>query len=417
MGGGTSFVGLIIEKRFVFLLKNMVKNIDTIVFVSGTNGKTTTRAIINQILIYNKINPVTNIGGANIVRGIASSLIQNLNVFLKPKSKYAVFEVEEASLPIITKHIKPDYLILTNIFRDQLDVYGEISTTSKYFIAALSNSKPKLIVNQDDPMLKSVIQYAAINQIEIIPVSLSSQYSSTIKWENTNSNPDFVLILEPFLKVSLIKKIKEHYEVSFECQKLTHSLSTVYTQLEGVYNIYNLAFALAFAIDNHISVENINEAIKNFRGVFGRNEKITLGDKIIDLKLIKNPAGCNLILDQINEFEEEDFVLVCLLNDNIADGKDVSWIWDSEFEKLKQNKKISKILVGGSRVYDMALRLDHADLEIEESSCIESIDKLVDLLQFEKSKIVILATYTSMMELRKALSNITKVENFFEGKN
>lgn len=417
LGGGTSIVGYIIEKKLSFLLKIMAKDFEKVVFISGTNGKTTTRAIINKILDFEGVKVVTNIGGANIVRGVASSLILNLDLFLKPKAKFAVFEIEEASLPKITKYIKPDYLILTNIFRDQLDVYGEISTTSKYFIDSLKISKPILIINHDDPMLKPVVQFAAFNGLEIMSVSLDENYSKNIKWENPAMNNDFVLVLEPFLKVIKITQNNQRSELQITSPALIHKLSTVYTQLDGVYNIYNLAFAVAFGLESGVGIELINKALADFKGVFGRNEIIKINECELDIKLIKNPAGCDLVLDQVNLNSNEDFILCCLLNDNTADGKDVSWIWDSEFEKLAQNNHISKILVGGSRVFDMALRLDHANLNIDKNDCFESLQSVVEYISKLQTKVVVVATYTAMMGFRKELSNKTEVNNFFEGGN
>ena len=251
-GNSTSFPGLAIEKRYPGLLKDLTQDFEKVILISGTNGKTTTRAIINHFYQAQNIPICSNLGGANLVRGIATSLLLNRDFWGKPKSKIGVFEIEEASLPIITKYIKTDTLILTNLFRDQLDAYGEIDTTLDYFRKSLINLKfpfknqltnsdkdqkfelPELIINGEDGNLVDLVsEFGVIPKTFALDIKNDQKprYESKFKAKNLN-------------KITAVAKdiTQNNLETTFEI-KLFDETETIKTQLPGTYNIYNILAA------------------------------------------------------------------------------------------------------------------------------------------------------------------------------
>lgn len=402
-GSGTSLPGLLVERRNPSLLRFFNKKYSKVIFVSGTNGKTTTRSILVDLLEKNNISVCSNRGGANILRGLASSLMSDLTWNLKVKSKVLVLEVEEATLPKISKFISIDTLILTNVFRDQLDAYGEIDTTLKYFIEFLNNQDCKVILNGDDPKL-----------LEIVPkINNPKQYIS-IESEDIPKYEGSVLIpIKSDFKITNVKY--ENGLVSFDYNNMSNLQSIQYsTQLSGVYNLYNILFALVVADDMKIS--NCVETIRKFQPVFGRGERFTINNKTTILYLVKNPEGFNQVLQYIvKAFKNESITFNFLVNDNIADSKDVSWLWDVEFEKYRQkfvesNIKVVDLFVAGSRGDDMLLRLETANFHVLNiGNNLGTISNLVDNINQNDSNNIVFATYTAMLEFRNELNKYQSV--------
>ncbi len=405
-GSGTALPGLIVEKYFKFILAKISKQFDSVIMISGTNGKTTTRAVLVKILEDNDLDVCTNRGGANIYRGIASTLLLNVNLFGRVKSKIAVLEVEEATLPILTKHVKPNILILTNIFRDQLDAYGEIDNTLQYFEEALLQSNPIVYVNSDDNKLMSCLgKYSG----KIIGFGLDIDTSKKPSFEK--SAPISFDLSENYLGTS--------YKSDYPWQYFNIEDQLVSTKLPGVYNIYNIlpAFLVAKTFVN--PVDTI-KSIKDFSSVFGRGEEFRIGDNNVSLFLVKNPAGFDLVLQHLSQRYSNDFNFVTLINDRIADGKDVSWLWDVDFESFLKNNKdsVSKVMTGGARGLDIALRLQYAGFDIvNKDSNTDNTDLLLDWMSSVSGQTVVLCTYTALMDLRKKISNIIELNDIDDSGN
>jgi UDP-N-acetylmuramyl tripeptide synthase len=426
-GSGTSLPGIGVETKYPELLSHLVKNFEEIILISGTNGKTTTRSLLVHIYESNGVSVCTNLGGANLIRGIASSLLANLNIFLKPKSVVGIFEVEEASLPILTKYIKAKKLILTNVFRDQLDAYGEIEKTVDYFSQSLINlgvkkieagsqlikkhkklnttsNLPhelrgfKLLINSEDPRLVELAQAFAIE-----PIGFS--LATTLKPKYEGEEADFNLKYNLVAQNIETKNLTTRFQV-----KLNNKVHEVISQLPGEYNVYNILAAFILGYDNF--GDRVVESIKDFQPVFGRGEKILVGDSEIILFLVKNPAGLNEVLKLLIEnYSEQELNLAININDNIADGKDVSWLWDVDFESFKNNQKLAKIYTSGSRGLDMLLRLEYAGFDVDLKNYMPSPDSLLENITKDNTKFIVLSTYTATIEFRNLISKKTKIND------
>jgi lipid II isoglutaminyl synthase (glutamine-hydrolysing) len=400
LGNATSLPGLLVEKFNINVLKYFNNKYKKIIFISGTNGKTTTRAVLVDFIEKNGFKVCTNRGGANIARGIASSLLSDLNFLNKVQSDYLVLEVEEATLPKLKDLIKIDYLILTNVFRDQLDAYGEIDKTIEYFNIFLKDQYCEVVINGDDPKLLNVVSSNTKNRF--FYCGLQSDES-------------------PNYEGNISVKVNYHYfanEITYDKGEMNFKLnnSLFKTQLSGVYNIYNIIFA--YVVAEKLNLKNLGKLISEFPPVFGRGEVFDINGEKTYLYLVKNPEGFNQVLQYIKKaFHDNDLNFFFLVNDQIADSRDVSWLWDVEFEKyriefLKNNVNITNIYTGGSRADDILLRLEYADFySLNYGNNLGSIECVVDNINLLNSTNIVFATYTAMLEFRKELSKYMKVES------
>lgn len=431
-GSGTSLPGLVVEKYFTKVLKNLAENYSEVTLISGTNGKTTTRAMLVSIYEKQGRKVCTNRGGANIIRGIASSLLLDLDLKGRAKSEYLILEVEEASLPILTQYVKPQNLVLTNLFRDQLDVYGEVDQTLKYFIKSLKNlgikkkakvekadktlvlasqdfrlkqqQSPqglKVYINYDDKKLLSLIDKL---NFYAIGFSLEMDIQDKPKFERAGtviSFPDEIYTASNIIS----KNLTTSFSVKFDREKEY----LIETKLPGAFNVYNSL--PAFLIGYKKFDTDAISAIQEFNPVFGRGERITLENgKNLTIFLVKNPAGFDEILKLIrHDFEDQEINLCVAINDKIADGKDVSWLWDISLEDFVKNQKIKKLMTSGSRGLDMLLRFQYTNQKVKLTQYQPNYETLYH--QFEKldQDIILLATYTAILEIRAELKKVLDI--------
>jgi UDP-N-acetylmuramyl tripeptide synthase len=427
-GSGTSLPGLVVEKYFVKILQNLAKEYSEITFISGTNGKTTTRAMLVYIYEKQGRKVCTNRGGANIIRGIASSLLLDLDFFGRAKSEYLILEVEEASLPILTKYIKPQNIILTNLFRDQLDVYGEIDQTMKYFLESLKNlgiknkvktkkaanslalnnkiftkfknsKRPqglKVYINYDDKKLLTLIDKLNFYSIGF---SLEMDDQDKPKYEKSESVVSFPD--ELYLASNILSK---NLRTSFSIKVDKNKEFLVETRLPGSFNVYNSL--PAFLIGYEKFGADIIPSMKEFSPVFGRGERVLLeNSKELIMFLVKNPAGFDEVLKLIkHDFEDQEINLCIAINDKIADGKDVSWLWDISLEDFVENQKIKGLITSGSRGLDMLLRLQYSGLDVSLNQYEPSYESLYHKFEKMNQNIILLATYTAILDIREELA-------------
>jgi lipid II isoglutaminyl synthase (glutamine-hydrolysing) len=413
-GSGTSITGFYVERWQPSILRFFSRKYQKTIFVSGTNGKTTTAAAIIAVLQKSGLKVVSNKEGANILRGLAATLLMDLGWNLKPKSDILLLEVEEATLPRIKTFIYADYLILTNLFRDQLDAYGEIDKTLEYFGEFIQEQKQlTVLINGDDGKLvylKNNLQREGARNSFIL-CGVDTQDTASVFNYETN--------------------IFERQPLDFKADKLSYSEGMLdfmvsgeqyTTKLPGVYNVYNLVFAIALfhnaALDK-VSLKALPKQISEIDPVFGRGEVFEVGGNKIFLFLVKNPAGFGLVLDHVAKaFNNSSPNLVFLVNDKIADSKDVSWLWDVNFERTKLNFSDSKIIVkncytGGSRSLDMLLRLEYSGLVpfLKTANDLGSIDNVTkNIVTSCQGNTIVFATYTAMLEFRSSLGQYTKVK-------
>jgi lipid II isoglutaminyl synthase (glutamine-hydrolysing) len=399
---GTSLPGLIIEKYLPFLLRPLTQDYKEIILISGTNGKTTTRAILNHIYESNNVDVCTNRGGANIIRGIASALLLNLDWFNKPKKQILILEVEEASLPILTRYCTPSKLILTNIFRDQMDAYGALDTTIDYFTQSITqiaahSDKYQIIVNGDDEKLLSCLPKFCLNNV--ITFGIKDDSIEKLSFENTLEHTVFEA-QESYIARNIVS---DSTTMNFTLAHIPHKSGwsgiSIKSALTGTYNIYNILAAISASIEKFD--KDIIVPISDFQAVFGRGEKIKFYNSEIELQLVKNPAGFNQVLNILKSNNINNSIF--MINDNIADGKDVSWLWDTNFEKYLSNKTM-KYLTGGSRGLDMLLRLEIAGLSVTIEDYIKDTKDILSYIKNHPGKYFVCTTYTALLDFREQLS-------------
>ncbi len=357
LGVGGTWPGEVVLKLNKNFLKKMALKLDRgVIIISGTNGKTTTAKMISSILVENKLKILNNPSGANLLNGIASAFIKDAKFNGKLHSDLAVLEIDEGNLPKILEQITPKIILLLNLSRDQLDRYGEVEIILERWIEAINkiSTDTKIVLNVEDIRLQK-IKDKIKNQI----ISFSSR--------------------------------TEH---NWPCN------------LPGEHNQLNTHGAVEVAKLMNTPFEIIFKALKNFKPAFGRGEIFEIENKKIQMFLAKNPASFNNNLEMILERNVCVSSILFILNDNIPDGRDVSWIYDIDPDKLKMVCANKKIFVSGTRHSDMLLRLKYAGINYQECWNSSDIEKMIQTMiqQAEENDLcLILPTYSAMLEARKVL--------------
>ena len=402
LGSGSTWPGHIALKLNKNFISNILSNSKTrTIIVAGTNGKTTTAKLIQSILITNKNSVLVNQEGANLLNGVASALILNSNTFGRIAKDYAIFEIDENTVPLILSEFTPDYLIGLNLFRDQLDRYGEVNTIAKNWKKKI-DKLPKsttLILNADDPMLSSLNKNTNAKTlffgIDDAKLSTSSRQNAadSIYCPSCNNKLSYKEIYFSHLGNWYCKVCKN------KRAELDYSNTTI-TPLPGVYNVYNALAASLVTHDMGINSKVISHALTNFNPAFGRQEVINVENKFVQFFLSKNPTSFNESLRTIKELGTKDILII--LNDRIPDGRDISWIWDTNAEDLL--KGINNIIVSGDRAFDMALRIKYA-IGDKNLTCEPNLHIAIKkALQVSSRNLAILPTYSAMLEARKVLT-------------
>lgn len=422
-GGATAAPGLYALKIDPDLVKKLsiTNNLQSIL-VSGTNGKTTTSRLISDIL-STKFKIIHNRQGSNLLRGIASTLISS-----NKKAELAIWEVDEATLSDAIENTNPKIIVLLNLFRDQLDRYGEIDSTRKKWQVAIGklSKDTTLVLNADDPQMaylaKSFRGKVVYFGVEEKTINLPQvENVADIKYClncNTKLNYDILYsshlghytcpnceIKRPKTQIYANNlKFKSDLATSLTLT-INNKLETIDTSLPGFFNIYNILAASSVGQLHKIDKNEIKNKIENYQSAFGRFQKLKIKDRKVITFLIKNPAGANEVLRTIAQLKNIN--ILPILNDNIADGRDVSWIWDTNWEILKS--KTNQITTSGTRAWDMALRLKYAGLKVNKTNVHEQINNSINsaINQLNKDNtLIILPTYTSLLEVQETLNKL-----------
>ncbi len=432
--GGSALPGLVAEKIQPNILKTLsAHNFPKgVVIITGTNGKTTSSRMVAEILQVAGISYIHNKAGSNLSRGITSTFISKADWRGAIKADLALLEVDEANVPIVTQALKPSVLVVTNLFRDQLDRYGEVDSTAKLISKVLKNYDGWLCLNSDDPLVASlgarhkktkffgVSDYDGQNlehdtAIDVIKSPLSDsklrykkRYFGHIGiYESTDGKfkrigPD----------IDVTKMINQGDWGSKMTVRANGNQSDLSLGLPGLYNIYNALVALAVAdcleIDLAVSVESLAKV----SAAFGRMEKINYKERELFLLLIKNPTGFNQVIATFLKPAKLEPLLI-IINDNFADGRDVSWLWDAALEDIADYP--GPVYVSGIRAYDMALRLKYAgfnNIEVEPDIGL-AIDKAATSVK-RNARVYVLPTYTAMLEARKLLVKKTQAKEYWK---
>lgn len=409
LSAGTSIIGRIVLKLSPKFLSECNKFIDTKINVTGTNGKTTTSGLITHILKSSAKSVVNNSMGANMLTGVVNALAVSLNPFIK--TDYSVIESDEAYLSKIYDQFEADYLVVTNLFRDQLDRYGELATTKRFIQEGIDKKKNlKLLLNADDPLVASFEGdnkiFYGIEDIYYEDESLKSKSST----EEAFSCP----CGKPLMYEKKFFAQQGHYYCDCGYKRPTPKYNAEvilykdYSILKingkkyeipliGLYNAYNALAAISLCLE--LGINDIEKYLPSFKVAFGRSEVKYLNGKRTLIQLIKNPIGANEVLKTVSR----DSNLLIIINDNYADGRDVSWLWDAEFERVSSNR--NEIVVSGIRANDMALRLKYADILEKQIKIIPDIKKAVEYIsKSADNDITILPTYTALLKINKIKS-------------
>ncbi|HCR92379.1 hypothetical protein A2875_00115 [Candidatus Gottesmanbacteria bacterium RIFCSPHIGHO2_01_FULL_46_14] len=393
LGAGATWPGEIALRLNPTILSSLACNLKKgVILVAGTNGKTTTSKMIQIILEQNGLSVVHNSSGANLDNGIVSALIGKSN------ADWGVFEVDENTLPSVISVLSfrpksrnpekkqwiPDQvrddkrtiIVLLNIFRDQLDRYGEVDVIAQKWEKALRGSKATIIANADDPLIAHLGLFA---KATFFGINDKTKFFTTMEHATDST---FCLNCGSRLKYEGI--YFSHLGI-WECTKCREkrpkpNISDGKSPLPGLYNLYNTLAAMSVA-----KILGIKADLAGFHPAFGRQEEV--GN--VKIFLSKNPAGFNQSLRTVLELGAKNLLFV--LNDRIPDGRDVSWIWDVDFEMIPKDVSVR---VSGDRVYDLALRLKYAGIKAD------IYENLEDALS---GPLYVLPTYSAMLEVRKIL--------------
>ena len=401
-GGGSALPGLFIEKTNSNFIQNTLKKLPHgVVVISGTNGKTTTTKMVVELLESQGLRVFTNKTGSNFVRGVAAALLESVDFRGNLPADIAVLELDEAHATHFVKQIQPKYSLLLNVMRDQLDRFGEIDHTAKLLQVLGCATSGVVVLNGGDPLLgvenfgknfsAKIAKFGSHEKLaEFFPNDDELHGEKSQKTARSNAKFDYTL--EDFSKNSA-KINGEKYDL----------------QISGIHNILNLTAAIGLIreiLTNeklNLNEKNLQKAIFEIKPAFGRGEIIKFGEQEIEIMLVKNPAGFR---SNLKGADLKNAEIMIAINDNYADGRDMSWLWDVDFSALKNVAQVS-----GVRAYDMALRLFHDGVQFENSRIETDISKaLAEFLKGENPQKKIFATYTAMLEIRKEISKITDVE-------
>lgn len=425
--GGTTFPGRVALKIDKNILSKISKGYK-VILVTGTNGKTTTTSMIYNIIKESGHPVITNNTGANLFPGIVTTFVDSFKFGSKVKDNYAVIEVDEANLKYITEYITPEVITVTNLFRDQLDRYGEVYTTLNKILEGIYNvPETTLVLNGDESLLgkldlKNPVHFygfdKAVNDNKTIEINADAKFCKFCKtpyeynFVTYNHLGDFYCPNCGYKRSDLMYAVTDIIDINADKSTVKFNDLEVSINQSGTYNIYNGLCAYSIAKELGISDSAIKKSLENQSSSFGRQETINIEGKDVKIFLVKNPAGYNQSLDTIC-LNKEKFAAAFLLNDNYADGQDVSWIWDVDFEKLTETN-IDEVYISGLRAYDMAVRLKTAGLNPNKFIIEEEYEALTEAIKNGNcDKLYILATYTAMINYRKYLHSKGYIKNLW----
>lgn len=428
-GGGTALPGLVAERLDPALTARLARQIGAgRAIVTGTNGKTTTARMLAEIVRAAGRPPVHNRSGSNLMRGIGAALIAAADwrgAIPHGGARAGIFEVDEATLPHAVRALRPDAVVFTNLFRDQLDRYGEVDS-----ILALWRASAKLlpagavaVLNADDPSVASLAEAFSGRALfygldDPAAALLEAEHAADARWCPA-CGTDYVYDAlwyghlgrwrcpgcgrfrpMPHIRATMVERLgSEQLRIVVEERDEPARAFTI--ALEGLYNAGNALAAYAGARALGVSPETIVRALESFSAAFGRQERIVVRGRSLRMLLCKNPAGANQALATLLA-EERPLRILFALNDGVQDGRDVSWIWDVDYERLAG--RVSYAIAAGTRATDMALRLKYAGVAAEvERVPARAVDRLLAATP-PGGEAFILPTYTAMLLLREMIA-------------
>ncbi len=434
-GGGTTLPGRVLLRLEPDAIARLGTGLDSgTTIVSATNGKTTTAGMIAAILAADGREPVHNRAGSNMTWGVATALLEQ-------RGHEGLFEVDEAWLPRVVEQLDPNLIVLGNLFRDQLDRYGEMEALADDWAktVAARAGRTGLVLNADDPLIadlgrdederprEGVVYFGVEDRSQALP---QLQHAFDAKHCRRCGHPysyerAFVGHLGHYRcpHCGAERPRPEVAATEIELRGMEGSRSRVRTPageielelpLPGLYNVYNALGAVAAGLRLGVAPERIAAALSEMRAAFGRVETIAVAGKPVSILLIKNPAGANEVLRTLQlEGAAGPLDLWIALNDRIADGRDVSWVWDADFELLAG--AVRRVVCAGTRAPEMALRLKYAGWPTESIEVVPEVEAaLDDAVAAAPGRLFALPTYTALMELRKLLADRGLAKEFWQ---
>src|SRR3954452_2657799 len=425
-GGGTTLPGRLLVQMAPDAIERLAAQLDRgSIVVSSTNGKTTTAGMISGILRADGRTPVHNRAGSNMHWGVATALLEQ-------SGDEGLFELDEGWLPRVAPQLRPRLLVLGNLFRDQLDRYGEVERLADEWaeLVAQLEGSCEFALNADDPLIadlgrdKELRQRPGVTYFGIEDTSQALpelQHAHDAKHCRRCGAPysyerAFVGHLGHYIcpNCHADRPAPDIAATEIELHGISGSRVHITTPegdlrlelpLPGLYNIYNALAAVAAGLRSGVPLAQVREGLESMRAVFGRVETIKVSGKPVSILLIKNPAGANEVLRTLTlESSDGGIDLWLALNDRIADGRDVSWIWDADFELLSGG--VRRVICSGTRAPEMALRLKYAGWPEEAIEVMEPIEGSLDAaVAAAPERLFALPTYTALLELRPLLAN------------
>lgn len=400
-GGGSALPGLFVESIDKdFISRSLAQLPKGVVLISGTNGKTTTTKMVVELLEGQGLKVFTNRTGSNFTRGVAAALLGEINSKGELTADIAVLELDEAHAVHFVKAIQPRYSLLLNVMRDQLDRFGEIDTTAKLLQIVAEHTSELVVINREDPRLLAVAEQLPAKSVRYFGLAPELRH----QFPNDDDMRSATIQTSSIPTASTVLLSVHNQTAEFSIDNTTHKATL---KLDGVYNIFNAAAALSLVsniLGSSVDTAKLIATLESITPAFGRGEKLTVHGQPLELVLVKNPGGFRLGL---KSFQADGYATMITINDNYADGRDMSWLWDVEFDSLKPS---GVAMVSGIRAYDMALRLQYAEVEV---MAVEP-DLSKALKQFIKNNSDmpkrIYCSYTTMLALRRELAKITDVK-------
>jgi UDP-N-acetylmuramyl tripeptide synthase len=400
-GGGSALPGLVVEHIDPDFIKRTLATLPLgVVIISGTNGKTTTTKIVVELLESQGLKVFTNKTGSNFTRGVAAALLGDIDMHGKLHADIAVLELDEAHAVHFVKNIPPKYSLILNVLRDQLDRFGEIDYTTNLLRHIASATTGIVVLNREDPRIANLAR--SLNKKQVRFFGLDEKLLSTFPSDDNLHSNNSKTTNKIKADVVLSKITDDSAVFLIDEMKFKTSL-----KLTGIYNIFNAAAALALVkaiVGDNLNPESLLEKLSQITPAFGRGEVLTIQGQPIELVLVKNPSGFRLGL---KSFDPAKYKTMIAINDDYADGKDMSWLWDVDFASLEKNGVDQ---VSGIRAYDMALRLQYDNICFNniETNIKKSLKSFISDNPNTPKRIY--CTYTAMITIRRALSKITNVK-------
>jgi UDP-N-acetylmuramyl tripeptide synthase len=436
-GGGTSLPGKVLLTLEPEAISELAARLPRgSVVISATNGKTTTAAMVASVLSRAGVPIVHNRAGANMAGGVASALVAAARPDRGIAGELGLFEIDEFWLDRVAPQLEPRGILLGNLFRDQLDRYGELDTIADRWAAVAAGAaseRTALVLNADDPLIADLgrdaprVTYFGVEDPSVaIPEMQHASDSKHCRRCGAAYVYDVVYLGHlGVYRCPTCGRERPAPAVAAERISLDGTRGSsfelvtplgragVELPLPGLYNVYNALGAAALCLDLQVPLGTVAAGLGDVRAAFGRAERIAVGDVEVQVLLIKNPAGANEILRTL-VLEPSELDLLAILNDRTADGRDVSWVWDADFEMLAA--RVRRVTCAGTRAAELAVRLKYAGVPADRLHVVPSVAGALDaaLTDACAGRLYVLPTYTALLELRGELASRGHAVPFWE---